>query len=68
MFKENQSFLDLLCHPQISKEEKIQAGQDCFDARLDDALTGFDSIVNGETVVYSFEILKHFRERVKSYI
>lgn len=68
MFKENPELLDLLCHPQISKEEKIQVIADCFDARLDDALTGFLTvIVNGGRQRFIPEILKYFRERVKSF-
>lgn len=68
LLDENPEFMELLCHPRISKEEKIKVIADCFDTNLDDALTGFLTvIVNGGRQQFIPEILKGFRESVKSY-
>ena len=41
LLKENQDFSDMMNHPKILKEEKIEALENVFKGRFSDELTGF---------------------------
>lgn len=68
LLQENPGLLELLNHPHIAREEKLQVIADCFDHRLDDDLTGFLTvIVNAGRQKFIPEILDYFRQAVKAY-
>lgn len=68
LLEDNPELLALLNHPQISKEEKLQVIARCFDGTLDDALTGFLTvIVNAGRQQYIPGILKDFQNAVRAY-
>lgn len=68
LFRENPGFLDILNHPQISKEEKLQVIKDCFDGKMDDDLTGFlTTIVEAGRQKFIPSILDYFIQAVKTH-
>lgn len=68
LFRENPGFLDILNHPQISKEEKLQVIKDCFDGKMDDDLTGFlTTIVEAGRQKFIPSILDYFIQAVKAH-
>ena len=50
----NTDFVNFLNHPQITKEEKMEAAKNVFDGRVSDDMTGFLMIISGRhcQVVY----------------
>lgn len=68
LFEENPGLMELLNHPQISKEEKLQVLTECFDGRVDDALTGFlVTVLTAGRQKFIPAILEYFKKAVKEY-
>ena len=42
----NTDFVNFLNHPQITKEEKMEAAKNVFDGRVSDDMTGFLMLIN----------------------
>lgn len=63
---ENPQFGNLMNHPKISKEEKIQVMENVFKGRIMDELTGFFSLIIMKDRYKDIEsILTYFLDRVK---
>ncbi len=67
-FEENPQLLQLLNHPQITREEKTDVLTNCFSGRVADDLTGFlVIIVKAGRQQFIPDILKYFLDAVKEY-
>lgn len=68
LFAENPELVKLLTHPQIAKEEKIAVIENCFGGKVDDAITGFLTIVVKAGRQAELErIFVYFLNAVKAY-
>lgn len=66
VLKENPQFADIMKHPKITKEEKLQIIKEVFGGKTSDEITGFLSlIVNKDRYENIDEILTYFVDRVK---
>lgn len=64
--KENQEFSDIMKHPKIIKEEKLQLIETVFKGRVSDELTGFIRlIVEKDRYGQIREIMQYFLDEVK---
>lgn len=65
--KENPAFSDIMKHPKIIKEEKLQVIEAVFGGRVSDELTGFlRLIVEKDRYDRIFEIMQYFLDEVKA--
>ena len=68
IFAENPKFMELLNHPQLGKEEKIQVAESVFSGRISEGMAGFLSVALEKGRQKSIpEILEYFADRVKEY-
>lgn len=68
VLKENKELLDVLQHPHIDKNEKLQLVENIFKDRLDSDLMGFlMTIVDKERQAEIFNILDYYISLVKEY-
>ena len=66
VLEENPEFSDIMNHPKIIKEEKLQVIDEVFDGRVSDELTGFIRlIVTKGRYQNLFEIMQYFLDQVK---
>ena len=66
VLKENPKFSDIMNHPKIIKEEKLQVIDEVFGGRISDELTGFIRlIVTKGRYSNIFEIMQYFLDQVK---
>ena len=66
VLKENPKFSDIMNHPKIIKEEKLQVIDEAFGGRISDELTGFIRlIVTKGRYSNIFEIMQYFLDQVK---
>lgn len=68
VLKESPELLQLLDHPQIVKEEKLQLIRNIFEGKFSDEIMGFLATVvekGRQNEIYS--ILEYFTDRVKEY-
>lgn len=64
---ENPQFADIMNHPKIMKEEKLQVVQDVFSGKVSDELTGFISLIVTKGRYDNIdEILQYFVDQVKT--
>lgn len=67
-FEENPQLLELLNHPQITREEKLEVLTNCFSGRVADDLTGFlVIIVKAGRQNFIPGIFEYFLDAVKEY-
>ena len=67
LMDENPQFADIMNHPKITKEEKLQVVAEVFKGRISDELTGFINIIVTKGRYSSIrEILEYFLEQVKN--
>jgi len=67
VLKENPEFSDIMNHPKILKEEKLQIIETVFKGRISDELTGFIRlIVEKDRYRQIREIMQFFLDEVKS--
>lgn len=65
--KENPAFSDIMKHPKIIKEEKLQVIETVFKGRVSDELTGFlRLIVEKDRYDRIFDIMQYFLDEVKA--
>ena len=65
--KENPAFSEILRHPKITKEEKLQVIETVFKGRVSDELTGFlRLIVEKDRYDRVFDIMQYFLDEVKA--
>ena len=68
VLKENPKFSDIMNHPKIIKEEKLQVIDEVFGGRISDELTGFIRlIVTKGRYSNIFEIMQYFLDQVKEF-
>ncbi len=69
ILKENQNFSDMMNHPKILKEEKIEALENVFKGRFSDELTGFLVLILQKDRYKDIEgILADFVSKMKEYL
>lgn len=69
ILKENQDFSDMMNHPKILKEEKIEALENVFKGRFSDELTGFLVLILQKDRYKDIEgILADFISKMKEYL
>ncbi len=69
ILKENQDFSDMMNHPKILKEEKIEALENVFKGRFSDELTGFLVLILQKDRYKDIEgILADFVSKMKEYL
>lgn len=65
--EENPAFSDIMKHPKIIKEEKLQVIETVFKGRISDELTGFlRLVVEKDRYDRIFEIMQYFLDEVKA--
>lgn len=68
IFKEHSDLMQLLTHPQIVKEEKLQVMKDIFSGKVSDVMMGFLATVVDKGRQHDIPaILTYFIDRVKEY-
>lgn len=69
ILKENQDFSDMMNHPKIIKEEKIEALENVFKGRFSDELTGFLVLILQKDRYKDIDgILADFVSKMKEYL
>ncbi len=69
LLKENQDFSDMMNHPKILKEEKIEALENVFKGRFSDELTGFLVLILQKDRYKDIDgILADFVSKMKEYL
>lgn len=69
ILKENQDFSDMMNHPKILKEEKIEALENVFKGRFSDELTGFLVLILQKDRYKDIEgILADFVSKMKEHL
>jgi F-type H+-transporting ATPase subunit delta len=69
ILKENQDFSDMMNHPKILKEEKIEALENVFKGRFSDELTGFLVLILQKDRYKDIDgILADFVSKMKEYL
>ncbi len=69
ILKENQNFSDMMNHPKILKEEKIEALENVFKGRFSDELTGFLVLILQKDRYKDIDgILADFVSKMKEYL
>ena len=67
VLRENPDFSEIMRHPKIIKEEKLQVIETVFKGRVSDELTGFlRLVVEKDRYDRIFEIMQYFLDEVKA--